>query len=507
MFTPKLGRGRGRGGPSGSFNSRHNLKSVPERSAGAASAVKKPALVRATPGEGRSSKTDTFAGRGGELSKEEAERPHKEYKIVRGSIGNETDATHIIRFQGRHIPIDKISHLKMERKVDPNYVRKERVVEELPESGAGSVFRSKNKIGKVKRRWRSRGEREMLWEMKLEQQGIVNKYDGQKERIDSHYMLFVNDGKGNFEAIPTDNWYKFTQEIKYETLSLEEAEAKMKNKKSSDRWIMNKLKQRDENVEEEKARSTTAMARNTGANSDSSEEDTINDPLDRVTKHGQKMAKKAEGKRRVEREDMEYEAEFTDDEEGAVPTQILEETEDYEPAPESDSDEGEEVGEPNEDELTKGGKELRKILHKNLDDVEVPESQTKTDDSDDELGVVIQPKNREDQANKDDTNATAKRNLTDMDEGKTVVVKKIKREVSIAPFTEEDVCRLLSAMPNSSLKDILGNDKKIKKIIAKDKNEKQRFIEIMNKVATKTAEGANKTYALKKNYKDTYRLA
>ncbi|KNC85577.1 hypothetical protein, variant [Sphaeroforma arctica JP610] len=411
----------------------------------------------------------------------------------------------------------------MRRVVDPNYVKRVREVEVVPEKGAGSVYKSSNKVGKVKRRWRPRGEREMLWEMDLEQKSETTRFNGHREKLEQHYMLFVNDGKGNFEVIPTDNWYKFTQEVKYETMSLEEVEAEMKKKKSGDRWVQTRLKAREEKQEEQKAALSTAMSGQTGAQSDSEEEDAINDPLDIVTKHDKKMAKKAAGKRKVEREDMEYEAEFTDDEAGAVTQEALEETEEYEAPPESDSDD--EDGEPAEDELTKTGKELRKKLKDGVDDADLPATNAddNADDSDDELGVVIKPTTSkpppqtqpQPQVRKAPAAPRVKREAAPKaqkrpreeidDSAKNIPMKRLKPE-SISPFTEEEVCKLIMSMENASIKDILAKDKKIKRTIGRDKAEKQRFIDIMNKVTKKNETGQTKTYTLKPKFKELYNL-
>lgn len=61
----------------------------------------------------------------------------------------------------------------------------------------------------------------------------------------NNYFVFINTGKA-FKVIPVSKWYRFTQKINYDTLTLEEAESKIG--KDDDRWMMHKKK--EEEVEE-----------------------------------------------------------------------------------------------------------------------------------------------------------------------------------------------------------------------------------------------------------------
>jgi transcription initiation factor TFIIF subunit alpha len=54
----------------------------------------------------------------------------------------------------------------------------------------------------------------------------------------SNYVLFVSGAEG-FKVLPVSKFYKFTQKPSYKTLTLDEAEEKMKSlKKKNDRWLM-----------------------------------------------------------------------------------------------------------------------------------------------------------------------------------------------------------------------------------------------------------------------------
>ncbi|KAI8806751.1 hypothetical protein BJ742DRAFT_350571 [Cladochytrium replicatum] len=66
----------------------------------------------------------------------------------------------------------------------------------------------------------------------------------------SQHYLFVLSSDG-FKVIPASRWYKFTQKPTYQTLTLEEAEAKMNNKRGpvTRRWVM-KEKQKGDDEED-----------------------------------------------------------------------------------------------------------------------------------------------------------------------------------------------------------------------------------------------------------------
>lgn len=67
-----------------------------------------------------------------------------------------------------------------------------------------------------------------------------------KSKIDSSYFVFVNTGN-SFQVIPISSWYRFAHKANYETLTLEEAEARMAKRKDDDKWIMHKKREEREN--------------------------------------------------------------------------------------------------------------------------------------------------------------------------------------------------------------------------------------------------------------------
>jgi len=94
----------------------------------------------------------------------------------------------------------------------------------------------------------------------LSYSGTIAKSSGRKdpketgvETLDpqtSTYFLAVFDGT-EFKLYPSGDWYSFRPKITYHTLSLEEAEEKLKQKTKPEKWLMRK-KNEDTNKEEEK---------------------------------------------------------------------------------------------------------------------------------------------------------------------------------------------------------------------------------------------------------------
>lgn len=57
----------------------------------------------------------------------------------------------------------------------------------------------------------------------------------------NNYFIIINTGK-SFRVLPISYWYRFSQKVPYETLTLEEAEAKMAK---SEKWIMKKKEEKE----------------------------------------------------------------------------------------------------------------------------------------------------------------------------------------------------------------------------------------------------------------------
>ena len=58
---------------------------------------------------------------------------------------------------------------------------------------------------------------------------------------DGSQAIFIMDGN-SFRMIPVEKWYKFTQRSNFKTLTIEEAEAAMKKKSKTPRWLMDVTK-------------------------------------------------------------------------------------------------------------------------------------------------------------------------------------------------------------------------------------------------------------------------
>lgn len=79
---------------------------------------------------------------------------------------------------------------------------------------------------------------------------IISSSDGRSfkgrylDNSSNNYYVFINTGKA-FKVIPIKKWYKFSQKINYDILSLDEAEAILKEKNNLDedkKWMMHNRK-------------------------------------------------------------------------------------------------------------------------------------------------------------------------------------------------------------------------------------------------------------------------
>lgn len=79
----------------------------------------------------------------------------------------------------------------------------------------------------------------------------VNTYVGNYEAAstDGHnHALLVPALNGGFKMIPINKIYKFTPRNKYSTLTIEEAEERLSDRKHIDRWVMSKLEKQDDEI-------------------------------------------------------------------------------------------------------------------------------------------------------------------------------------------------------------------------------------------------------------------
>jgi transcription initiation factor TFIIF subunit alpha len=91
------------------------------------------------------------------------------------------------------------------------------------------------------------------WQLKdADSQGFEGKVEGSQS---SNHVLFVS-GMDGFKVIPVSKWYRFAPKNTYRTLTLDEAEKKMKEEKNrNDLWVMRaeaSLEGKEEVVKKEK---------------------------------------------------------------------------------------------------------------------------------------------------------------------------------------------------------------------------------------------------------------
>lgn len=259
----------------------------------------------------------------------------------------------------------------------------------------------------------------------LEDETGQHQYLGHLEGTQSAvYYLLMMQGK-EFVAIPAGSWYNFNKIAQYKQLTLEEAEEKMKQRRSNaagyERWMMKTASSGAAAFGENKkieapgpgggasdpARPKKGKGDEDGNTSDRAEEDEEEEEVRKgrlgLRKSGEDDEDGAKGgdfdldDDDIEKgDDWEHEEIFTDDDEavGNDP----EEREDLAPeipAPpeikQDDSDESEGEGG-----LSKSGKELKKLLGKSagLNETESEEDDDDEDDADDDAGAspVLVPK-------------------------------------------------------------------------------------------------------------------
>lgn len=117
--------------------------------------------------------------------------------------------------------------------------------------------------------------------------------------INDNYCLLIQDTVNKcFKLAPVEKFYKFTSRNKYATLTLEEAEAKMKQGGSGQRWLMRKMHDEATSGKRVDLRYRKVQkVKSEGGDED--DEDDI-------------------GKRSDEEEDLDYDDEFQDDEEAPI---------------------------------------------------------------------------------------------------------------------------------------------------------------------------------------------
>ncbi|ORX67637.1 Rap30/74 interaction domain-containing protein [Linderina pennispora] len=177
----------------------------------------------------------------------------------------------------------------------------------------------------------------------------------------SDYVLFVLMDDG-FKVVPVDRWYKFTPKLKYQTLTLDEAEEELKKaakNETQNRWLMKKRtkQQGEEDEDEEPAEKPTKKTLVEYDNADEFDDDDDDDDggarkKRRPTKHG-------------DADEVDFDEEFADDEEMGDDLFGNEDDEaDKQQQKNKKSELDSDVEEEDEGELGSAGKEMKKLMRK-----------------------------------------------------------------------------------------------------------------------------------------------
>ncbi|KAJ1937730.1 transcription factor IIF subunit tfg1, partial [Linderina macrospora] len=222
----------------------------------------------------------------------------------------------------------------------------------------------------------------------------------------SDYVLFVLMDDG-FKVVPVDRWYKFMPKLKYQTLTLDEAEEELKKaakNETQNRWLMkNRTKQQGE--EDEEGEPAEKPAKKSLVEYDNADEFDDDDDDD----NGGAARKKRTQTKHGDADEMDFDEEFADDEEMGDDLFGNDEDEaDKQQQKNKKSELDSDVEEEDEDELGLAGKEMKKLMRKreendayDSDGEENPYLSVSEVDSDEE---EQQPKTEED---KKDASATA----------------------------------------------------------------------------------------------------
>jgi len=133
----------------------------------------------------------------------------------------------VMRFQSTKVDISSISKAQMSRQTD---TLEEKESENLPSFGAGSEFgRERREEARKKRRGfvtQPKDPEAAPWNLKIGGKS-GRRFTGRKEagiNENSSYYVLTQCEDGAFEAVPVSNWCNFTAAIKYQTLTMDEAE-------------------------------------------------------------------------------------------------------------------------------------------------------------------------------------------------------------------------------------------------------------------------------------------
>lgn len=133
----------------------------------------------------------------------------------------------VMRFQSTKVDFSSITKAQMSRQTD---AIEERESENLPTFGAGSEFGRERREEARKKRFgfvpKPKNPEAAPWNLRLGGKS-GRRFTGRKEagiNENSSYYILTQCEDGAFEAVPVNNWYNFTADIKYQTLTADEAE-------------------------------------------------------------------------------------------------------------------------------------------------------------------------------------------------------------------------------------------------------------------------------------------
>ncbi|CAH3198806.1 unnamed protein product [Porites evermanni] len=153
----------------------------------------------------------------------------------------------VMRFQSTKVDISAVSKAQMSRQTESI---EEKESENLPTFGAGSEFgRERREEARKKRRGhvtQPKNPEAAPWNLRIGGKS-GRRFTGRKEagiNENSSYYILTQCEDGAFEAVPVNNWYSFTADIKYQTLTADEAEEEFNRRERTVNYFSLMVKKR-----------------------------------------------------------------------------------------------------------------------------------------------------------------------------------------------------------------------------------------------------------------------
>lgn len=166
-----------------------------------------------------------------------------------------------MRFASTKVDISSMSKAQMSRQSEQV---EEKDSESLPSFGAGSEFgRERREESRKKRRGfvtQPKDPESVPWNLKIGGKS-GRRFTGRKEagiNENSSYYILTQCQDGAFEAVPVGNWFNFTADIKYQTLTVDEAEEEYNRREKIVNYFSVMVKKRlQDNKEEDEGEDKT----------------------------------------------------------------------------------------------------------------------------------------------------------------------------------------------------------------------------------------------------------